>query len=429
MPVKVLVGMALGDCGKGKITDLICSDSELVVRCQGGGNAGHTVIVEKYEFKLHHIPSGVINGIPALLGAGMVINPKSLCEEIEELKSQYINTAHIFVDGSAHINLPYLYSYVDTIQENGRNTSIGTTKKGIGPAYSNKYSRYGMRFWELDEFLKNVNIPDKVTENDIPFGLIKRLSSIYEKNNVDNESMLMQDAIVLVETYPQINLVDGKKFIREYIKRNSNILIEGAQGFYLDIDYGQYPFVTSSYTTSAGACLGTGIGIKDIGSIIGVTKAYSTYVGNGAYPAEAGEYSDFLREKGHEYGATTGRPRRCGWLDLCMLKDSVEINSIDEIAITKLDVLTELEKIKVVTKYELNGETINYIPSNPSDYAKCKPIYQEFDGWGKDIKGITNYNDLPDNVKKYLNFIEQYLDTKITIVSTGPERNSCIFKN
>ena len=345
MSIQVIVGLQLGDCGKGRVTDIYAEKADLVVRVQGGGNAGHTIVVGDKTFKLHHIPSGAIRETPVLLGAGMVINPLVLCDELDLLEENGIDTSQIYIDGSAHINFPFLYSYLDSEQENGREISIGTTKKGIGPAYSNKHARTGIRFWDM------ISYSDGLRENYNEFYM--KLYNVYKKNNINSDElygMLEQDALALCDAYEKIvdKIIDGRQLIRKYLDNNKRVLVEGAQGFYLDIDYGQYPFVTSSCTTATGACLGTGIGVQEINEVVGVAKAYSTYVGNGAYPAEANENDGIiLREKGHEYGTTTGRPRRTGWIDIPMLKDSVICNSVDKIVLTKLDILSGFEKIKV----------------------------------------------------------------------------------
>lgn len=415
--VNVVVGLSLGDCGKGRITDIYSETADLVVRVQGGNNAGHTIVVGDQKFKLHHIPSGIVRDKYCLLGAGMVIDPIIFEQEIATLENQGFDTSKILIDGSAHINFP-VYSLIDKQQENNRefigDKSIGTTSRGIGPAYTNKYQRTGWRYWQI------LNTINKVK-------LTKYFRDVYYGGLVESKNAV--DILLPYLELMRHRIVDGRKLIGEYKNQNKNILIEGAQGCWLDIDYGQYPFVTSSCTTSAGACLGTGLGVKDINQIIGVTKAYSTYVGNGAYPAEANEEDgNFLREAGGEYGTTTGRPRRCGWLDIPMLKDAIIINSCTDIVMTKIDVLSGLEKIKIVKAYDLDGQIIDYVPSNPADYASCKPVYEEIDGWESFSKNNLKYiSDLPKNAYLYIEAINDNLDKcYIDTISYGPEREQIV---
>lgn len=421
--VDVIVGLQLGDESKGKVTDLLSENYDVVARVQGGGNAGHTVVVGDKTLKFHHIPSGVVRNKKCLLGAGMVIDPKVLMDEINYLQDNGFDTSNIFIDGSAHISLPILYPFLDGRQENDREVSIGTTKKGIGPAYSNKHARFGLRFWDL---VNNLNSSQGI-EN---FGGYI-LPLLYSRNHVDpaeNAAMMWQDMDVILNSYSFIKnmIVDGRLFIKEH--NDSRILIEGAQGCWLDVDYGQYPFVTSSCTTATGACLGTGLSVRNINHIYGVAKAYTTYVGNGAYPAEATkEDGDYLREKGHEYGTTTGRPRRCGYLDIPMLKNANQINSCTEVFLAKVDVLTGLKKIKIVVAYDLDGKTIDYVPSNSADYARCKPIYEELDGWDElPTENVKYVNDFPQNTIAYIRKIEDLADCCINNVSYGPERNQIV---
>lgn len=417
--ITVIVDLDRGDCGKGRVSDLYAQDFDIVCRVSGGGNAGHRIVVDNNEFKLHHIPSGAIREKPCLLGSGMVINPKIFCEEIIKLEEKGINTSAIYIDGNAHVNLPYLYSTMDMMQENSRETSIGSTKKGITPAYTNKYNRTGIRYWDLLNNFDNIyNI----------------LNELYCHNYIPNFSkseIFNNDLDILKKLHSSIKsrIVDGRRLLREYIENNKSILIEGAQGCWLDIAYGAYPFVTSSCTTSAIACLETGISPKEISKITGVFKAYSTYVGNGVFIGECDEKNaNFIREKGHEFGTTTGRPRRVGWLSIPMIKDAVKINGITESVMTKIDVLSGLETIKIVKAYNLNNKIIDYVPSNPVEYNNCKPIYEEFEGWeDMSITQIQHFNDLPMNACKYIKAIEDLINFPIKIISYGPKREQFVF--
>ena len=412
--ITTVVDLDRGDCGKGRIADLLGEKCSMFIKPNGSGNAGHTVKIGDEIFKLHHIPAGVLRpGVKCLLSSGMVINPDYLLDEIYNLENRGIDTSNIFISGAAHINLP-LYSLIDEKQENNRKISIGTTKKGNGVAYSLKHSREGFRFFDIPDFLKNGEVYDKIKEKYLEY---------MDLQKANEEMEILKEAFDKI----QYMVIDSRQMVREAIKNKENIMIETSQGAYLDIDEGQYPFVTSTCTTATTSCLGTSIGIREIDRIYGVFKAYSTYVGNGAFIAEAEEnYGNYLREKGGEFGTTTGRPRRCGYLEIPIINNSICLNSYPHLVMTKLDVLSGLEKIKVVKSYMLDGKEIDYVPLNPYDYSRCIPVYEEFAGWEEDISGINDFYDLPKNAQNYIDGINDLLLSFIAMVSVGPERDQFI---
>ncbi len=428
MPIIAVLGAQWGDEGKGRVVDYLSSRVDIVARFQGGDNAGHTVVVGEEAFKLHLIPSGAISGKVSVLGNGMVINPFNLIKEVEELKKRNIEP-RILISDRAHMILPY-HQMIDKIQEElKKNMAVGTTKKGIGPAYADKAYRYGLRMGDL----KNMEVLRQKLELFLAYKSI--LLNHFNIDYPSYEEMLhrLQEISAVLEPL----IIDTVWFLNQKLAENKIILAEGAQGAHLDIDHGTYPFCTSSNTTSGGVCTGLGVPPSRIKYIIGVVKAYTTRVGGGPFPAElTDDQGDFLRKRGHEYGTTTGRPRRCGWLDLVLVKHAHMINGFTHLAITKLDVLTGLEKIKVVVGYQhpTYGK-LDYIPSDMLVYAECEPILKSFKGWKEldehDIlenseKGI---NALPTEVQEYLKFIEDFLHIPIFMVSFGPERHQCLILN
>jgi adenylosuccinate synthase len=419
MTVNLVIGTQWGDEGKGKVVDFFSNNAEYVVRFQGGNNAGHTIKVGDEIYKLHIIPSGVIQGKIGVIGNGCVLDPIVLLKEIDDLKKRNI-TPNLLISDRVNIIMPY-HKILDGADEKILgNNKIGTTKRGIGPCYSDKIARKGIRAIDLinEESLKS-NL-----EMIIP--LKQKILKAYGINEI-------LDLKIIFETYRDI----GKKlnkFIKpthvelsNSIKSGKNILLEGAQGSLLDVDFGTYPFTTSSHVIAGGASIGTGIGLKNINEIIGIMKAYTTRVGEGPMPTELFDSNgSYLQKNGHEFGTTTSRPRRCGWLDLVIVKQSCIISSITKIAVTKLDVLNGLKKIKICTEYILNGKKINFLPANVDDVKKCKPIYKEFEGWNKIDNNCKEFSDLPKNAKIYLEFIEEKLNTHIGIVSIGPGRKETI---
>lgn len=419
MATTVLVGAQWGDEGKGKIIDVLTEQSDVVVRYQGGNNAGHTVEVGTEKYVLHLIPSGILYpGKLNVIGNGVVVDPLALLEEIDHLQSRKIAVdGNLLVSDRAHLVLPY-HRLLDAIRE--QSNKIGTTKRGIGPAYSDKVGRTGIRVIDLlspDKF--SAKLRKKVREtNEIAraFGH-KPLS--FAKINADYLAAGKKLRRYITDTITLLN---------RYERDGRQILLEGAQGTLLDIDFGTYPFVTSSNTTAGGACAGSGIPPHRIGRVVGVMKAYTTRVGEGPFPTELlDEQGAKLRETGKEFGATTGRPRRCGWFDAIATRYSVMLNGIDELAVTKMDVLDALPKIKVCVAYKLDGKLIDTVPADVDDLARCKPVYQEFDGWQASTKLVRDFDDLPKRARLYLNKLAQLSGTKLGIVSVGARREETMF--
>lgn len=412
MSVKVLVGTQWGDEGKGKITDILAEHVDMVVRYQGGNNAGHTVVVGEKTFKLHLIPSGILYpSVCSVIGNGVVIDPGVLLQEMKTLeeKGVVIEPSRFKISCIAHVILP-THRLKDSKQESLRHEQrIGTTGRGIGPCYTDKVARIGIRM--LDLMSKD--------------RLEKRLQKQHDLSRTDRAE--------IVETYHAYGealapyITDTSLFINSAIAEGKKIIMEGAQGTMLDVDHGTYPFVTSSNPISGAACIGAGIGPHKIDQVVGVAKAYSTRVGEGPFPTEElGKMNDYLRDKGCEYGTTTERPRRCGWLDLVILRYAVRINGITEICLTKMDVLDDLKTVKICTGYRSNGETIHEFPLELDVFSKATPIYDELPGWETDISAITRYDELPLNAKNYVKYIANILGVPITLVSVGSKRNQTI---
>ena len=416
MAIKAVIGGQWGDEGKGKIVDLLSKDSEIVARYQGGANAGHTVYKNDEKIVLHQIPSGILRkDCYCIMGNGMVIDPIELVEEINMLRQKNISTENIIISPNAHIVTP-LHKYLDRKNEEKTNNFIGTTCKGIGPCYVDKYNRVGIRALDL-------------SDNDkLKAAFISRMNqciSNHQITDTDYETMKSEinsffEACNEIKTYVKdtLSLLFSKK----------NILIEGAQGTLLDIDHGTYPFVTSSSPFSGGITTGLGLPLTKFENIIGIFKAYATRVGSGPFPTELfDEDGKKLQDIGMEFGATTGRPRRCGWFDGLAAKYSCMINGLTDIALTKLDILDSFEKINVCIGYKYNQNEIqNY--SEAVDLEKVTPLYKEFKGWNCDLNGINDYNMLPLECKEYIKFLEDFLETRISIISIGPGRNDIIQK-
>ena len=416
MAIKAVIGGQWGDEGKGKIVDLLSKDSEIVARYQGGANAGHTVYKNDEKIVLHQIPSGILRkDCYCIMGNGMVIDPIELVEEINMLRQKNISTENIIISPNAHIVTP-LHKYLDRKNEEKTNNFIGTTCKGIGPCYVDKYNRVGIRALDLSD-------SDKLKA-----AFISRMNqciSNHQITDADYETMKTEinsffEACNEIKTYVKdtLSLLFSKK----------NILIEGAQGTLLDIDHGTYPFVTSSSPFSGGITTGLGLPLTKFENIIGIFKAYATRVGSGPFPTELfDEDGKKLQDIGMEFGATTGRPRRCGWFDGLAAKYSCMINGLTDIALTKLDILDSFEKINVCIGYKYNQNEIqNY--SEAVDLEKVTPLYKEFKGWNCDLNGINDYNMLPLECKEYIKFLEDFLETRISIISIGPGRNDIIQK-
>jgi len=415
MSSEVIVGLQWGDEGKGKITDYFSSFADCVVRYQGGSNAGHTVVVGGKSFKFHLMPSGAVRGKKVVIANGVVVDPKVLIDEIETLRINKIEV-DLMISDRANVIMPY-HKIFDSIHEDFmKDKKIGTTKRGIGPCYSDKVARYGIRMIDIIDENRFKMALQKI------FLIKQKLFSSYKielnENEIFNEYISYGKKL---EKY----VGDTSYFLNSIIDEKK-ILFEGAQGFLLDIDHGTYPYTTSSNTVAGGVCAGAGISPKKIDKITGVMKAYVTRVGMGPMPTEEfGREGIHMAEKGHEYGTTTGRRRRCGWLDLVSARYAAMVNGVDEIALTKLDVLDGLEKIKVCIAYEYEGKTIEIFPSSMEVLEKCKPVYEEFEGW--DItRGKRRYEELPKNAIKYIDFISDFLKIPVKIISTSEDREDTI---
>ena len=426
----VVVGSQWGDEGKGKIVDWLSSEADVVVRFQGGHNAGHTLVIDKKVFKLRLLPSGIVRkGKVSILGNGVVIDPWALLGEIEEIKKQDIdvNPDNFMISESASLILPF-HQEMDEIREDAAGKGkIGTTRRGIGPCYEDKVGRRSIRVMDLrsesnlDNRLENVLLH----HNAIRKGLNKK---IYEKNDLKKK---------LLEIAPKILKYAKPIWLKldQYKNEKKKILFEGAQGILLDVDHGTYPYVTSSNTVPAMAATGSGSGPDKINYILGITKAYTTRVGSGPFPTELDDdIGENLGKRGKEFGTVTARKRRCGWFDGVLVRQTIKISGINGIALTKLDVLDELEEIKMCVQYELNGKKIDYLPAASEDQFNIKPIYKTFPGWKTKTQGIRDLKDLPDNAKKYIQALEDFVGAKISSISTSPEREDTIlvedpFKN
>jgi adenylosuccinate synthase len=418
----VIVGTQWGDEGKGKIVDLLSRDADVVVRFQGGNNAGHTLLVDGKQFISHLVPSGILQGKTCILGNGMVVDPKVLIDEFEALSKIGIETGPdtLKISEKAHIIMPY-HKLIDMEREKKKgDDKIGTTGRGIGPAYEDKAARIGIRFSEL--------IDSKVFASKLKAALEEK--NFYLKHRFSAPALDLDDIIKEYNTYAKklaAYVANISVLLDKEIKSGRRVLLEGAQGTHLDIDHGTYPFVTSSNTVAGNACSGAGIGPKQISGVLGIVKAYTTRVGGGPFPSELFDATgDKIQKKGAEFGATTGRKRRCGWLDMVILNNAVRLNSLTGMAITKLDVLGGLESIEICTAYECRGTLINNFPSDLKILDSCRPVYESLPGWEEDISGITQFSELPDNAKKYIQRIEELAETPVQIVSVGPGRDETI---
>ena len=421
MTTTVVLGAQWGDEGKGKVTDFFASSADYVVRFQGGNNAGHTIVVGDEKLALSLTPSGVLypECVP-VIGSGCVVDLDFLKKELEMLNSKNVSTKKLAISPNAHLIMPYHKLLDELIEESLGKDKIGTTKKGIGPCYSDKIQRCGIRVQDLldDEIFAqkvNKNLEEK---NQI-------LTKIYGRDPLDPNEIINE-----FKSYKDIvtnHIKDTSLMISNAIKSNKNILFEGAQGTLLDIDHGTYPFVTSSNTSSGNAAIGSGVGPLNLNKIVGVTKAYISRVGSGPFITEQeNEIGDYLIEKGAEFGVVTGRRRRCGWLDLISLKYSVRVNTLTELFITKLDVLSGLDEIKLCVGYKNGDKVIADYPYQQSILYNAQPVYETFEGWEEDITSIKNFEELPENAKKYINAIENFIEIPITFISVGPERKQNI---
>ncbi len=417
-----VIGSQWGDEGKGKIVDWLSSEADIVVRFQGGHNAGHTLVINGIIYKLRLLPSGIVrkNKI-SIIGNGVVIDPWALLEEIDEIKSKgvKVDTDNLIISESANLILPF-HKEMDEIREDAAGKAkIGTTRRGIGPAYEDKVGRRSIRVMDL---ISESNLDHRLEtvllhHNAIRKGLGK---NIFRKDQLKKE---------LLKIAPEILKFSQPvwKKINEFKKLNKKILFEGAQGILLDVDHGTYPFVTSSNTVASAAATGSGCGPNSINYVLGITKAYTTRVGEGPFPTELkDEIGDKLGTRGKEFGTVTSRKRRCGWFDGVLVRQTIKISGIDGIALTKLDVLDELDEIKMCVAYEIDGKKMDYLPAAFEDQLKVKPIYKKFKGWKSATKGIKKFDDLPKNAKIYINELENFIETRISSISTSPERNDTI---
>lgn len=417
----VVVGTQWGDEGKGKITNYLSQQADMVVRYQGGDNAGHSIQFDGTKYALHVIPSGVFHAhIRNVLGNGVVLNPKTFVEEVTHLKQQGFACDNLYISDRAHVIFDY-HKVLDGLQEVALGErKIGTTKKGIGPTYTDKVSRSGTRVGDFvsDDFetMYKTALRQKNAE-------IIRLGG--EPLSIEESYQEYQALADVIRPY----VVDTVVMINEAVKQNQKILFEGAQGALLDIDFGTYPYVTSSNPSGGGVCVGSGIGPTAIQDVIGIAKAYATRVGSGAFPTEfEDDIAKQIRETAHEYGTTTKRPRRIGWLDAVVLKYSTMINGLTGISLMLLDVLSGIETLKVCTAYELNGKKVESIPSRISDFEACKPVYETLPGWSEDLSQIKTYEELPENAKGYIAFIEKITGVPVVMVSVGPDINQTIIR-
>lgn len=417
----IVIGAQWGDEGKGKITDLLSRSADVVVRYQGGVNAGHTIVVKGQTFKLHLIPSGILYpDTECIIGTGTVIDPKVLIAELDQLEQLGISAANLLISETAHVTMPY-HRLIDQASEERRGShKIGTTGRGIGPTYADKSERTGIRMLDLMD----------------PQGLREQIEWTINYKNVILEKLynlpplnpqeVVEEYLGYAERLRQY-VVDTSLKIYDAIRRRRNILFEGAQGTLLDLDHGTYPFVTSSNPVAGGACVGTGLGPTMIDRVIGVAKAYTTRVGEGPFPTELdGEMGEILCARGAEFGTTTGRKRRCGWFDAVIGRYAVRINGLDCLAITKLDVLDELDEINVCVAYEIDGERCDHFPSSSRRFTQCRPIYKTLSGWKVTTSGCRSWEDLPKQAQDYLKYLAELMEVPIAIVSLGASRDQTI---
>jgi adenylosuccinate synthase len=421
MPIIAVIGAQWGDEGKGKVVDLLAEKAQVVIRFSGGDNAGHTVINPLGEFKLHLVPSGIFYPrATCIIGSGTVINPARLITEIDQLNKCGVDTSRLIISDRAHLVMPY-HILLDGLEEESRGgKALGTTRRGIGPAFTDKVARLGIRAGELlDKRL-----------------LLERLNTVLEYKNAVLTRIYGVSPLVLDEVYKQYchygerlaaYIKDTSVIIKEAQDRGEAILLEGAQGAMLDPDYGTYPYTTSSSPLSGGACLGAGIGPTRIDRVLGVFKAYCTRVGSGPMPTELkDETGSLIRERAYEYGTTTGRPRRCGWFDAVAARLSNQVNGFTGVAVTRLDVLDTLPSLKICTAYKLDGRTIDYFPAGATDLERCQPVYEELEGWQADISNIRSFSALPPRAKIYINRLAELISCPVDLVCVGPSREQAI---
>lgn len=422
MPANIVIGTQWGDEGKGKIIDILASRAEVVVRSQGGNNAGHTVVNNGQTYKLHLVPSGILYpGTACLIGAGVVLDPKDFISELDNLHARGISTDNLKIDPRAHVVMPW-HIVLDGLSEKFRgNSDIGTTKRGIGPTYMDKYERCGIRMYDLTH-------PEVFAQKARSTGALKNriITAVYGGEAIDLDAVIQEYTEYGKRLLPY--LADVSVLTYEADKAGKTILFEGAQATLLDIDFGTYPYVTSSHPLSAGVCVGTGVGPRMISNIIGVAKAYTTRVGKGPFPTELNdEIGEKIRNVGGEFGTTTGRPRRTGWFDAVIVRHSVRVNGLDGLAINKLDTLSGLGTLKICTAYKMADGTITRnLPPTLEELAGCTPIYEEAEGFDKDISGCKSFEELPESCKRYIARLEELCDCRIAMIGIGPDRSQIL---
>lgn len=423
MPATILIGSQWGDEGKGKITDFLAERSDVVVRSQGGNNAGHTVISGGEEYKLHLIPSGILyKDSLNIVGNGVVVDLAVLLDEMDQLKERGVSFDHFYISDRAHLIMPY-HKVLDGLEEEAKgDAKIGTTKRGIGPAYSDKVNRVGIRVCDLIDFSEFKRKLHNVLEQKNNL-----MVKVYGAEPMEEEPIIAEFEAIAARVRPYV--ADTSVLLDQQLKAGKNVLFEGAQAVHLDIDHGTYPFVTSSSPSAGGALTGTGVGPTKIDKVIGVAKAYTTRVGAGPFPTElCDEMGESLRKVGGEYGVTTGRPRRCGWLDGVLLRYSVRVSGVTDLALTKLDVLDDLDEIKICVGYRYGEETLTEFPASLLRMENCEPIYETLPGWKEDITGCRSYDELPEKAKAYIKRVEEITEAPVTIVAVGPDRQQTIVR-
>ena len=422
MPATIVVGTQWGDEGKGKFTDLIAKEMTMVVRYQGGHNAGHTLVVDGESFALQLVPSGVLyDHITPVIGNGVVVDPVVLLAEMDKLTAKGVDCSRLRVSGNAHVIFPYHQELDRLIERHLGKNSLGTTKRGIGPTYADKAARVGIRIQDLlDADIFREKLRNVVAEKNLV------LAKVYNRLGFDADELADR---YLSDVLPRLrpHIADSVSLVHEALERGEHVLFEGAQATFLDIDHGTYPYVTSSNPVAGGACVGAGVGPRHIDRVVGIAKAYVTRVGAGPFPTELfDEVGDKICELGHEFGTNTGRRRRCGWFDVPMMRQAVRLNSLSELAITKLDILDTFDTVKVCVAYDVDGQRVDHLPYHQSDFHAAVPIYEELPGWGCDISDVTERSALPPAAESYLSFLEAQVGVPISLVGTGPGRDQFV---
>ncbi|MGI6176057.1 MAG: adenylosuccinate synthase [Christensenellales bacterium] len=423
MPSLAVFGAQWGDEGKGRFVDYLAAEADMVLRYQGGNNAGHTIEVDDVQLKLHLVPSGILyKGKPCVIGNGVVIDPKALFEEIAMLHGHDVNTDSLRISDRAHIVFPY-HVRLDELDEIRRGAAgIGTTKRGIGPCYTDAADRSGIRVCDMldEELFKELLRSNMEKKNEV-------ITKIYGGQPLDFDTVFEEYRAYAARMAPYVT--DTSLFAYDAYQDGKNLLFEGAQGMLLDVYLGTYPYVTSSHPTAAGIPIGIGLGPRMVDRVLGVAKAYTTRVGKGPFPTELlDEMGEAIRRKGHEYGTTTGRPRRCGWMDTVILRMAVRTGSVSALAVTRMDTLGGFEKVKICIGYKRNGEWVKEFPASLKVLGECRPVYEEFEGWSDQISHIRDYDSLPVNARKYIEAVEEFSGVEVAMIGVGPKREECIIR-